>query len=80
MLKRKRLTPAEHDEAVAAQLRFYADGDETEDECLKRTQKAIKNSRSTNPMKQKDKPPPKRSKPKSDRPRSEKKSGPRDPS
>jgi membrane peptidoglycan carboxypeptidase len=81
MLKRKRLTQAEHDDAVASQLRFYADGDETEDECLKRTQKAIKNSRSTNPMKQKDKPPLKR--PRSDRSKSEKpkqeKPGPRDP-
>jgi hypothetical protein len=63
MLKRKRLTQEEHDDAVASRLSFYDPGDETEDECLKRAQKAIKNSRSTNPMKQKDKPPGKRSKP-----------------
>jgi hypothetical protein len=69
MLKRKRLTQAEHDEAVQAQLRFYSDGDETEEECLKRTQQAIKNARSTNPMKQAGQPPPKRPKPS---PRSEK--------
>ncbi len=70
MLKRKRLTQAEHDDAVQAQLRFYADGDETEEECLKRTQKAIKNARPTNPMKQADKPPRKR--PKSKQPKPEK--------
>jgi len=63
MLKRKRLTQGEYDDAVSSQLRFYSEGDETEDECLKRTQKAIKNARSTNPMKQSDKPPAKRPKP-----------------
>ncbi len=68
MLKRKRLTQAEYDDALQSRLSFYADGDETEEECLKRAQKAIKNARSTNPMKQKDKPPLKRPKARPSRP------------
>ena len=54
MLKRKRLTQAEYDEAIETPLAFVKDkdSDETEEECLKRTQKAIKNARPTNPMKQ----------------------------
>jgi membrane carboxypeptidase/penicillin-binding protein PbpC len=62
MLKRKRLTQAEYDDALTAQLTFYQDGDETEEECLKRTQQAIKNARSTNPMMQDGKAPPPRPK------------------
>ena len=77
MLKRKRLTQEEHDDAVASRLSFYDPGDETEEECLKRAQKAIKNSRSTNPLKQKDKASGKR--PKSEPRKSEKrKSEPRE--
>ncbi|HWU87150.1 MAG TPA: transglycosylase domain-containing protein [Kofleriaceae bacterium] len=64
MLKRKRLTQEEYDEALKTPLMFVKDGDETEEECLKRTQKAIKNARSTNPMKQSDTPPRTRPKPK----------------
>jgi membrane peptidoglycan carboxypeptidase len=52
MLKRKRLTQEEYDEALETPLQFVKDSDETEEECLKRTQKAIKNARPTNPMKQ----------------------------
>jgi hypothetical protein len=68
MLKRKRLTQAEYDDAIASQLRFYSDSNETEEECLKRTEKAIKNARSTNPMKQADAPPPAK-RPKSGKPK-----------
>ena len=73
MLKRKRLTQEEYDDAINSQLRFYADGEETEEECLKRTQKAIKNARPTNPLNQKkDAPPLKRPKrEKKDRPKRE---------
>ena len=67
MLKRKRLTQAEYDDAIASQLRFYSEADETEYDCLKRTEKAIKNARPTNPMKQTDAPPAKR--PKSGKPK-----------
>jgi membrane peptidoglycan carboxypeptidase len=63
MLKRKRLTQAEYDDAIQSQLAFYSEDGETEAECLKRAEKAIKNARPTNPMKQVDKPPPKRPKP-----------------
>jgi penicillin-binding protein 1A len=79
MLKRKKLTQAEYDDAVQSRLRFYAAGDETEEECLQRTQKAIKNARSTNPLKQAGKPPLKRPK-KSDRPRPERSDRPDRPS
>ncbi|HLL24962.1 MAG TPA: transglycosylase domain-containing protein [Kofleriaceae bacterium] len=51
MLKRERLTPAENDAAVATPLLFIKDGSETEDDCLRRVKKAIKNARSTNPLK-----------------------------
>ncbi|HSK00109.1 MAG TPA: transglycosylase domain-containing protein [Kofleriaceae bacterium] len=64
MLKRKRLTQAEYDAAMQSQLSFYSEDGETEAECLKRTEKAIKNARPTNPMKQADRPPRKRPKPK----------------
>ena len=49
MLKRDRLTQAEYDTAMATPLLFVKDGSETEEDCLKRVKKAIKNARSTNP-------------------------------
>jgi len=51
MLKRDRLTQAEYDLYSNTPLLFVKDGTETEDDCLKRVKKAIKNARSTNPMK-----------------------------
>jgi len=51
MRKRDRLTDAEYEQAKLTPLLFAKDLTETEDECLKRVKKAIKNSRSTNPMK-----------------------------
>ena len=53
-LKRDRLTQAEFDTAIATPLLFVKDGSETEDDCLKRVKKAIKNARSTNPNAPKD--------------------------
>ena len=50
MLKRDRLTQEEYDKAMATPLVFTKDGSETEEECLKRVKKAIKNSRPTNPL------------------------------
>ena len=50
MLKRDQLTQAEYDKAMATPLLFVKDGHETEDECMKRVKKAIKNARSTNPL------------------------------
>ena len=49
MLKRDRLTQEEYDKAMETPLLFNKDGSETEEDCLKRTKKAIKSSRSTNP-------------------------------
>jgi hypothetical protein len=51
MLKRERITQAEYDLASATPLLFVKDGTETEEDCLKRTKKIIKNARSTNPLK-----------------------------
>ncbi len=51
MRKRERLTQQEYDQALATPLLFVKDGSETEDDCLKRTKKVIKNARSTNPLK-----------------------------
>ena len=50
MLKRDRLTQSEYDDAVATPLLFSKDDMETEDECMKRVKKAIKNARPTNPL------------------------------
>ena len=50
MLERQRLTQEEYDAAVAAPLVFVKDGTETEAECLRRADKALKNARPTNPM------------------------------
>jgi hypothetical protein len=50
MLKRNRLTQEEYDQALATPLLFAKDDSESEKDCLDRTKKAIKNARSTNPM------------------------------
>src|SRR6185295_17476446 len=50
MLKRERLTQAEYDAAIATPLAFSKDGTESEDDCIKRVKKAIKNARPTNPL------------------------------
>jgi membrane peptidoglycan carboxypeptidase len=50
-LKRDRLTQQEFDEAMLTPLLFAKDGTESEEQCLKRMQKVIKNARSTNPQK-----------------------------
>jgi hypothetical protein len=49
MLKRNRLTQAEYDAAVATPLVFAKDDSESAEECRDRQQRAVKNSRSTNP-------------------------------
>jgi hypothetical protein len=53
MYKRERLTQEEYDAAIAAPLEFARDGVESEDDCMKRVKKAIKNARPTNPLAQK---------------------------
>ncbi|MEO6776211.1 MAG: transglycosylase domain-containing protein [Kofleriaceae bacterium] len=51
-LKRKQLTQEEFDKATATPLVFYKTFDsESEEDCLKRVKKAIKNARPTNPLK-----------------------------
>jgi hypothetical protein len=51
-LHRKQLTQEEFDKAMATPLVFYKPWDsEPQDECLKKAEKAIKNARSTNPLK-----------------------------
>jgi hypothetical protein len=50
MLKRDRLTQAEYDAAIATPLLFSKDGMESEEDCMKRVKKAIKNARPTNPL------------------------------
>jgi hypothetical protein len=59
MRKRDRLTQEEYDKARATPLSFIKDGSETEEECLKRVKKAIKNARPTNPLAPKEDPKPK---------------------
>jgi hypothetical protein len=49
MKRRGQLTDEEYDKALATPLLFVKDGSETEDECMKRVKKAIKNARPTNP-------------------------------
>ncbi len=51
MLKRDRLAQEEYDKAIATPLVFAEKGDETEQQCLKRTNDIIKKTRSTNPLK-----------------------------
>jgi hypothetical protein len=55
MLKRERLTQSEYDAAIATPLLFSKDGMESEEDCLKRVKKAIKNARPTNPLAEKPK-------------------------
>jgi Transglycosylase len=62
MLKRDRLTQSEYDTAVATPLLFSKDGAESEEDCMKRVKKAIKNARPTNPLAEKKDP--KKDKPK----------------
>jgi membrane peptidoglycan carboxypeptidase len=50
MLKRDRLTQAEYDQAIATPLVFAKDDSESEQDCLRRVTKAIKNARPTNPL------------------------------
>jgi len=50
MFERKQLTQEEYDKALATPLLFVKDGVESEDDCLKRVRKAVKNARSTNPL------------------------------
>ncbi len=58
MFKRKQLTQEEYDKAVATTFAFYKpDDSETEEDCLKRVKKAIKNARPTNPLKAAETPP-----------------------
>ncbi len=51
MLKRGRITQEEYDAAVLAPLVFVKDGTETEDDCNRRVNRALKKARSTNPLK-----------------------------
>jgi len=51
MYKRGKLTQEEYSRATQTPLVFVKDGKETEEDCMKRVKKAIKNSRSTNPLK-----------------------------
>jgi len=51
MLKRGRLTQEEYDAAIMQPLVFVKDGTETEQECNKRVNRALKNARPTNPLK-----------------------------
>jgi membrane peptidoglycan carboxypeptidase len=62
MRTRDRLTQAEYDAAIDTPLLFSKDGTETEEDCMKRVKKAIKNARPTNPLA--DKKDPKKDKPK----------------
>ena len=51
LTKLEGLTEEEYQKALATPLLFNKDGSESEKDCLERAKKAIKNSRSTNPMK-----------------------------
>jgi len=50
MYERKQLTPDEYEKATLTPLVFVKDGSESEEDCLKRVKKAIKNARPTNPL------------------------------
>jgi hypothetical protein len=50
MKNRGRITEEEYDQAMATPLLFAKDNSETEEDCMKRVKKAIKNSRPTNPL------------------------------
>jgi hypothetical protein len=51
MFKRGRLTEEEHAAAMVTPLVFVKDGHETEEQCMDRRRKAMKNARPTNPLK-----------------------------
>jgi membrane peptidoglycan carboxypeptidase len=51
MFKRGRLTEEEYQAALVSPLVFVKDGTETEEQCMNRRRKAMKNSRPTNPLK-----------------------------
>jgi len=51
MRKRDRLTEAEYVIATVTPLTFVKEGSETEQQCMDRRRKAMKNARSTNPLK-----------------------------
>jgi hypothetical protein len=51
MLKRGRLTQEAYLAAMVEPLVFVKDGTETEDDCNKRVNRALKNARPTNPLK-----------------------------
>jgi hypothetical protein len=50
MLDRKRLTQAEYDTAIVTPLLFAKDDSESEEDCMRRVRKAIRNARPTNPL------------------------------
>ena len=50
MRKRDRITEEQYQTALATPLAFVKDETESEEDCLKRVKKAIKNARSTNPL------------------------------
>jgi len=66
MRKRDRLTEAEFETAHDTPLLFSKDGAETDEDCMKRVKKAIKNARPTNPLADKPDPKKDKSKPKPD--------------
>jgi hypothetical protein len=51
MLKRERITQEEYDRAMSTPLVFVKDGTETEEDCMRRVKKALKNAVPTNPLK-----------------------------
>ncbi|MEZ4399470.1 MAG: transglycosylase domain-containing protein [Kofleriaceae bacterium] len=50
MRERDRLTQEEYDQAVLEPLVFVKDGTETEEQCMRRVARALKNARPTNPL------------------------------
>jgi hypothetical protein len=53
MLKRNRLSQEDYDQAIATPLVFVKDGNESEEDCMKRVTQAIRNRRPTDPTKRK---------------------------
>jgi len=64
MFERKQLTPEEYERATQTPLIFVKSSSESEEDCLKRVKKAIKNARPTNPLAAKPDDEPKTKKPK----------------
>lgn len=67
MKTRGRITEEEHAQAMATPLLFAKDDSETEEDCMKRVKKAIKNARPTNPLAPKTEPTKKKDAPKTRR-------------